>query len=308
VIDSTELFEPTADFPDPVSADRYHALVGLDAVKGTLHTEARLLLDPDLLGQWSRRHHKQEIAALRYFAGRPPLFVFAGDVGTGKTALAETFGDPLSRELSVPIRLRKLSLNSRGSGRVGEMTQLISAAFAEVEQDARKMGSSKGPTGALVLLIDEADALAQSRELEHMHHEDRAGVNALIRGVDRIAGESLPVLVVACTNRLGALDPAVRRRAAHTFSFERPDPDQCVAVLTAAFEGIGLTAAQIRKLADELGPHSGRTFGVTYSDITQRYVPAAVLEAFPDGPLVYKNLVDLARSFVPTAPFSVGPA
>jgi AAA+ superfamily predicted ATPase len=67
--------------------------------------------------------------------------------------------------------------------------------------------------GAVILLVDEADALAQSREAAQMRHEDRAGVNAFIRGVDRI-GNGLPAAVIMCTNRLSALDPAVRRRAA----------------------------------------------------------------------------------------------
>ena len=69
----------------------------------------------------------------------------------------------------------------------------------------------------LVLVVDEADALAQSRAAEQMHHEDRAGVDALLAGVDSLAGEHVPVLVVMCTNRERALDPAVLRRAAATF-------------------------------------------------------------------------------------------
>ena len=63
---------------------------------------------------------------------------------------------------------------------------------------------------AIVVIIDEADAIAQSREFGQMHHEDRAGVNALIRGIDTVATERRPVLVLLCTNRLSALDPAIR--------------------------------------------------------------------------------------------------
>lgn len=70
-----------------------------------------------------------------------------------------------------------------------------------------------------MLLIDEADALAQSRENAQMHHEDRAGVNAFIRGIDRIANQKLPAAVLMCTNRLKALDPAVQRRAAEVLTF-----------------------------------------------------------------------------------------
>ena len=69
-----------------------------------------------------------------------------------------------------------------------------------------------------------------------MHHEDRAGVNALIRGVDDLATGNLPAIVVMCTNRLEALDPAVRRRAAVTFAFSRPNEAQRAAFLKPVLE------------------------------------------------------------------------
>lgn len=86
---------------------------------------------------------------------------------------------------------------------------------------------SKGQiTRGVILLVDEADALAQSRELAQMHHEDRAGVNALIRGIDGLRDDRLPVLTILCTNRPEALDPAIIRRAAALLPFARPNDDQ----------------------------------------------------------------------------------
>ena len=67
-----------------------------------------------------------------------------------------------------------------------------------------------------------------------MHHEDRAGVNAFIRGIDRIGNGRLPAAAIMCTNRLNALDPAVKRRAADILIFERPDDAQRYAVLAEA--------------------------------------------------------------------------
>ena len=60
---------------------------------------------------------------------RPPLVILAGDVGSGKTELAETIGDAVARQEKIDITLFPLSLSTRGQGRVGEMTQLLSAAF-----------------------------------------------------------------------------------------------------------------------------------------------------------------------------------
>jgi AAA+ superfamily predicted ATPase len=303
VSDAPELFEATRDFPDPGAADRYAQLVGLDEVKEILHKESLIRLNPKLLEEWSRKHHHKEIAAVGYFRDRPPLFVFAGDVGTGKTQLAETFGDRLASATKLPIGLRKLTLNTRGSGRVGEMTSLIYSAFAQVEREARTMIKGGKRSGGIVLLIDEADALAQSRDLEQMHHEDRAGVDALIRGIDHIAQEQLPVLVVACTNRLAALDPALLRRAAQTWTFTRPTTEQRRMVLKDALAGVELSAKQIEQLALVTGEQEGRKYGATYSDLTQRLVPLAVLDAFPDEPLEFTRLMELAREMAPTAPF-----
>jgi AAA+ superfamily predicted ATPase len=303
VSDAPDLFEAARDFPDPGAAGRYAQLVGLNEVKEILHKESLVRLNPKLLEEWSRRHHHKEIAAVGYFRDRPPLFVFAGDVGTGKTQLAETFGDRLATDTKLPIGLRKLTLNARGSGKVGEMTTLISSAFAQVEREARTMIKGGKRSGGIVLLIDEADALAQSRDLEQMHHEDRAGVDALIRGIDHIAQERLPVLVVACTNRLEALDPALLRRAAQTFTFMRPTAEQRAVVLTDALGGVGLSAKQIEQMAAATGEQGGRTYGATYSDLTQRLVPLAVLDAFPDSPMEFTRLMELANALVPTAPF-----
>jgi AAA+ superfamily predicted ATPase len=304
VNEQPELFEPTRDFPDPDAAQRYTALIGLDEVKERLHKEALIRLDPQRLERWSQQHHGGVIRAVKYFRDRPALFLFGGDVGTGKTQLAETFGDRLATNMNIPVAFRKLTLNARGSGRVGEMTTLISSAFTEVEQHGRSMMRGGRRTGAVILLLDEADALAQSRDLQQMHHEDRAGVNAVIRGVDHIAQESLPVLVVACTNRIEAIDPALRRRAAQTFLFARPIADQRRAVLQAALVGVELASDELEQLVEATGPHAGGSYGMTYSDITQQLVPGAVLEAFPDSALTFERLLARAKSQVPTAPFA----
>lgn len=203
------LFADVQEFPDVRAQERFGALVGLDDIKAHLLGLATVLLDRSVLEQWSLSAYGSVIPAVADVADRPPLVVLAGDVGTGKSELGETIGDPLARELHVPVTLFPLSLTARGHGAVGEMTTLITRAFQKVQEHA---ASGRGRDGRLrhasMLLIDEADALAQSRELAQMHHEDRAGVNALIRGIDAIQRDRLPVLVIMCTNREGALDPA----------------------------------------------------------------------------------------------------
>ena len=215
-----ELFERRITYPDVDPRERLAQLVGLDEQRSRLTKILALLVNPNGLQGWARRHQPGAERLIDSVLRRPPLVVLAGDVGSGKTELAETIGDAVARQEKIEITLLPLSLSTRGQGRVGEMTQLLSAAFAYTVDEASKLKSGSGRArGAVILLVDEADALAQSREASQMHHEDRAGVNAFIRGIDRIANARLPAAVIMCTNRLDALDPAVRRRAADILAF-----------------------------------------------------------------------------------------
>ena len=299
-----ELFERRIAYPDVEQRERLARLVGLDDQKRRLTKMLGLLVNPSGLVAWGLAHHPDASALLHTVLRRPPLVVLAGDVGSGKTELAETIGDAVARQEKIPITLFPLSLATRGQGRVGEMTQLLSAAFDHTIAAASKV-AAKGEKarGGVLLLVDEADALAQSRESAQMHHEDRAGVNAFIRGIDRIANGALPAAVIMCTNRLGALDPAVRRRAAEVFTFERPGDEQRRVVLAGALTPLGFTAAQVNALVAATGPKPGRDYGFAFSDLVQRLLPAIVLDAYPDGPVTPQRALSIAREMTPTPPF-----
>lgn len=294
-----DLFEEDLDLPDPAAQQRYAALVGVDHIKTRLAKEAELILQPKLLDDWSVRTHGMVLPAVGWVTGRPPLIIFAGDVGTGKTTLAETFADAIARRHGIDVRVKRLSLRARGSGAVGEMTRLIGTAFDVVLRETR----AAGPGRPVVLVIDEADALAQSREAAQMHHEDRAGVNALVRGISQIAAERLPILVIMCTNRAHALDPAIRRRAAAEFDFARPNDAQRGAVLVAIFDGVGLSARDVVELVDLTGPN-GRGYGYTYSDLVDRVLAATCLAAYPDRPITADLIAEQIRGNPPTRPFA----
>ena len=127
--------------------------------------------------------------------------------------------------------------------------------------------------------------MAQSREDGQMHHEDRAGVNALIRGVDLLNRRQLPVAVIMCTNRIKAIDPAIKRRASELFLFERPDKDERTAILKPALQEICFNEEQIMQIIDMTGALEGRDYGFTYSDITHRLFNALVMSAYPNDPI-----------------------
>lgn len=300
----SDLFDQTLAFPDVEAQDRLSRLVGLDDQKQRLTKMLGILVNPLGLEAWAKECHRNADQLVRAVLMRPPLVILAGDVGSGKTELAETIGDSVARQEGISITLLPLSLSTRGQGRVGEMTQLLSAAFDATVDEARKLKSESGkPRGAVILLVDEADALAQSREAAQMHHEDRAGVNAFIRGVDRIGNSKLPAAVIMCTNRLGALDPAVRRRAADILEFARPNEYQRREVLEGILSPLGFSQEDIETLVEATGPQNGVAYGFTFSDLAQRFLPTLALDAYPSKPVEPSRAAEIARSMAPTPPF-----
>ncbi|SLM44213.1 AAA ATPase central domain protein [Nitrospira sp. ND1] len=299
-----ELFERRLTYPDVDAMDRLARLVGLDDQKSRLTKILGLLVNPRGLETWAKKHHHGATDLLNTVLRRPPLVVLAGDVGSGKSELAETIGDAVARQEKIEITLFPLSLSTRGQGRVGEMTQLLSAAFDYTVEEATKLkGTSNRSRGAILLLVDEADAIAQSREAAQMHHEDRAGVNAFIRGIDRIGNGRLPAAVIMCTNRLGSLDPAVKRRAADILAFDRPNELQRHAVLDRPLKQLGFSQTSITAIVTATGVVKGRDHGFTFSDLTQRLLPAIVLDAYPDQAVVPQRALAIAESIMPTPPF-----
>ena len=298
------LFDHRITYPDLDIQARLARLVGLDEQKSRLAKILGLLVNPTGLEAWAKAHHPGAGALLDTVLRRPPLVVLAGDVGSGKTELAETIGDAVARQEKIDVTLLPLSLSTRGQGRVGEMTQLLSAAFDHAVAEAQKLKSSHGKSrGAVILLVDEADALAQSRESAQMHHEDRAGVNAFIRGIDRLANAKLPAAVIMCTNRLSALDPAVRRRAADVLTFARPDDAQRRHILEHRLESLGLSKKHLEGLVGATGRQDGHEVGFTFSDLTQRLIPTIVLDAYPDRAVDGARAILIAQEMTPTPAF-----
>lgn len=301
MIDLRTLFERRLAYPNPTARERLNRLVGLDDHKSKLTKVLALLVNPKSLVDWAATHHPDADLLLDTVLHRPPLVILTGDVGSGKTELAESIGDAVARQEKIEVELLPLSLSARGQGKVGQMTQLLSAAFDYTVSEASKLKSGGENTGAVILLVDEADALVQSREGE-MHHEDRSGVNAFIRGIDRLANQRLPAAVIMCTNRIHALDPAVKRRAAELLVFKRPDDEGRRRLLAPRLAAVGFEASEIEAVIRATGPRDGQP-GFTYSDLTQRLIPTIVLDAYPGSGIKPARAIEIAEQMAPTAAF-----
>jgi SpoVK/Ycf46/Vps4 family AAA+-type ATPase len=295
---SLQVFEREVALPDGYIHEQTQRLIGFGERYGSLRRDLQMLLARDQIEQWSRAHYQRVVPLVRVAQDRYPLVIFHGDVGTGKTATAEAMADALARDLRREGVLFSLSTRVRGSGMVGQMSQLIHDAFEVVVKEAGKARLS-------FIIIDEADSLAASRNGDQSHHEDKVAVNTLIQRIDDIRRWNGRVLVFLCTNRFTALDPAIVRRAGRIERFDRPDDAQRQALLQLECEGLGLSEAAIREVVTLTGSQgASRPLGFTFSDMRTRLLPEALARAFPDRRIAAEDLIGAARDLEPSPSFA----
>jgi AAA+ superfamily predicted ATPase len=292
VTEIAELFELELDLPDDKIAASSKRLVGFENRYQRLHRGLRLLADPEELRAWSRKFHHKELAVCDAVSDRYPLVIFEGDVGTGKTVTAEAACDRLAREARKEAMLFKLSTRVRGSGKVGQMSTLLNQAFDVVAKQA-------GKTRQAFLIIDEGDSLASTRDTVQSHHEDKVAVNTIIQKVDDLRRHSGRILVFLCTNRPGALDPAIVRRAALTEQFDRPTDQEREELFRMDLDGLSIKHQTVHELVRLTGPRDGRP-GLTFSDLRSKLLPDALCRAFPNRALTEDDLIAAAKEVRPS--------
>jgi len=277
--------------PLPRAQASYDALVGLDEHKRDLVDQLVLALDPKLLDAWRDKHHRKGLALLERLRRRAPLVLLTGEVGCGKTALAGCVGTPLAERLKRPVEVFESPSDIRGTGLVGEISARITEAFS---QSLRKLSAR----AAGLLVIDEADDLATARSQMQAHHEDRAGLNVLIKQIDRVAREEAALAVILITNRVEVLDPAVRRRAMLHLTFRRPDTTGRRALLSALLEGTGVGERSIASLVKR----SEREVPYSASDLFERVGQRALMSAWQSNEPLSAEHVRAALDVVEPTP------
>lgn len=255
--------------PNVIAEASYDNLIAITEQKAVLLSTLHFLLDETKIEKWHKKHHHTKLLFLRSIVSGTPLIILAGDVGCGKTALANSVATPLAKLLDKRVFCFETPSDIRGVGRVGEISNRITEAFTLAKTKLK--GTEPG-----ILIIDEADDLATDREQNQAHHEDRAGLNVLIKQIDSIDKEHANLAVILITNRLKALDPAVIRRATVVINFDRPSSEGRKEVFNHLFTGAGLSAKDI----DELVKASERN-GVPYSfsDLIQKVGKQALFKA-----------------------------
>jgi cell division protease FtsH len=187
-----------------------------------------------------------------------------GPPGTGKTLLAKA----VSAEAGVP--LYPVAGSDFVEMYVGQGAKRVRDLFKKVRK-----------AGAGIIFIDEIDALARKRDSGGSSGRDREAdqtLNALLVEMDGF-GTSDNVIVMAATNRLDMLDPAVLRPGRFTRHIEVPLPD-----LKARLKILGVHARN-KPLAPDVDLESlaKRTGGFSGAELANVMNEAAILAARRDG-------------------------
>lgn len=281
------LFDGETALPNADLTARAQTLLGFERRYARVRDQLRLLLDAGALQDWNKRHHGGKLPLVGLVAEQYPLVIFHGDVGTGKTAMAECIANRLVAESKTSdSMLFKLSNRVRGKGMVGEMGTLLSEAVG-------KITTAAGKARRAILVIDEGDSLGASRAHDHSHHEDKVAVNTLIQAIDDLRRFGGRVVVILCTNRLSVLDSALRRRAAIVEAFNRPTLDERRELFRMDLADLAHKPAQLEKLI-ELTDARGSDPAWTFSDIRTRLYPAALARAYPNRALAFDDLLAVA--------------
>lgn len=268
--------------PDKVAQKKYDALIGIEENKIELLFTLQNILDKKGMSNWIKKHHREGLPYMENVVGSDSLIMLSGDVGCGKTELAHCIATPLSKLLGdEPVILFETPSDIRGGGHVGEVSRRITAAF-----DYAKTHLRKGEYG--ILLIDEADDLATSRDQMQAHHEDRSGVNVLIKEIDKVQREQVNLVVILITNRPNSIDPAVSRRAALHLTFKRPDDAILKVLLGQLFEGVEFNNGSLEEIVNAC---SSKKTAYSFSDITKRIGKQSMISAWRQNVPLSKEII-----------------
>jgi transitional endoplasmic reticulum ATPase len=122
----------------------------------------------------------------------PRGVIFYGAPGTGKTLLARSVANEINAQL--------FYING---------PEIVGTYSGETEANLRKVFADASLNPPSIIFIDELDAIAPVRRMATSHSDARSVTQllALLDGLKRAEG----VLVIGTTNRVEAIDPALRR-------------------------------------------------------------------------------------------------
>ncbi len=181
----------------------------------------------------------------------PPRGVlFHGPPGTGKTLLARILASTSSKLAGKPVSF----FHRNGS-------ECLSKWIGEAEQNLAKLFKQAQKQAPSIIFFDEIDGMAPDRSgngraPDQSHVSLVSMLLSLMDGLD----DRGSVIVIGATNRIDAIDPALRRpgRFDKEFYFNLPDEQARKSILEICTRTIsGVTEELLAKLAKETEGYSG---------------------------------------------------
>ncbi len=158
-----------------------------------------------ILVEYKQRHKLQ-----KFGLSHRRKILLAGPPGTGKTMTASV----LANEMNLPLYIVSMDkMVTKYMGETGAKLRLIFEAIKE------RNG---------IYLFDEFDAIGVERGNENEVGEMRRVLNAFLQFIENDFSESL---IIAATNNLSVLDPALFRRFDDVIYFKNPDKKEVILLL-----------------------------------------------------------------------------
>ena len=258
---SKRIFDPTTESYDPfgeftsldsnivsVSTDiniKFADVAGNEEAKEELKEVVKFLKEPELFSKLG--------------AGVPKGVLLGGPPGTGKTLLAKA----IAGEAGTPF------LKVSGSQFVELLVGVGAARVRELFDKARDLKPS-------IIFIDEIDSIARARSNNNSmgggNDEREQTLNQILTEMDGFSSES-GVVVIAASNRIDILDPAIKRpgRFDRQITINNPNLKERQAILKVHARG--------KKLAPSvsLAQVAQRTIGFSGADLANVLNEAAIL-------------------------------
>ena len=258
---SKRIFDPTTASYDP-----FGEFTSLDANIVSVSTDINIKF-ADVAGNEEAKEELKEVVKFlkepelfsKLGAGVPKGVLLGGPPGTGKTLLAKA----IAGEAGTPF------LKVSGSQFVELLVGVGAARVRELFDKARDLKPS-------IIFIDEIDSIARARSNNNSmgggNDEREQTLNQILTEMDGFSSES-GVVVIAASNRIDILDPAIKRpgRFDRQITINNPNLKERQAILKVHARG--------KKLAPSvsLAQVAQRTIGFSGADLANVLNEAAIL-------------------------------
>ena len=258
---SDRIYDPITDGSDPFSE-----FTGLDQNVISVIGDTYVRFDDVAGNEEAKRELKEVVSFLKdpdkfskLGAGVPKGILLGGPPGTGKTLLAKA----IAGEAGTPF------LKVSGSQFVELLVGVGAARVRELFEKARSLKPS-------IIFIDEIDSIARARSTNGTmgggNDEREQTLNQILTEMDGFDSES-GIVVIAATNRIDILDPAIKRagRFDRQINIENPTLGERNSILKVHANG--------KKLSDKISiaQIAQRTIGFSGADLANLLNEAAIL-------------------------------